>query len=241
MWTLHQTAAWAHSPCQANWTLISVAVRLAQALELHKDGDGCSFSVFEAELRRRLWWQILVLDIRSSELQGTEPVVLGKRFNTRMPLNVQDVDFGPHSRRLPVERHGSSDASIPLLHINAYATLLRLDLLTLDDIYPVTKIELEQLVDQCVARISQYSNTTTITLGRSLSMPAESIIAQLLIHQLRLRVKYPIEAAKELFSSEGERDEGLNHAVAYLELLEKLQTAIDFEHLAWWFRYMIPW
>jgi hypothetical protein len=183
-----------------------------------------------------------VLDIRSSELQGTEPALLGKRFNTRMPLNVQEIDFGPHSQRPPAERSGITDASISLLYIYSSDTLLRLDPFNTEDAYFPHAIDIEQIVDRCVTRFSQYYSTiTTFTLQRSLSKPAEMVIGQLLTYELWLHTKYPIEVARQLFSLEAERDEGLSHAVSYLQLLEELQTAPDFEHLAWWFTYMIPW
>lgn len=50
-------------PCSL-WTLLGVAVRIGQGLGLHRDGTSLGLSPFEIEMRRRLWWNIVVLDAR---------------------------------------------------------------------------------------------------------------------------------------------------------------------------------
>jgi len=47
--------------------MFAVVVRLAYMLNLHRDGHGLQHTPFEAEMRRRLWWQIVLLDMRASE------------------------------------------------------------------------------------------------------------------------------------------------------------------------------
>jgi hypothetical protein len=47
--------------------MVAVVVRLAHMLSLHRDGQGLQFTPFEAEMRRRLWWQVVLLDMRASE------------------------------------------------------------------------------------------------------------------------------------------------------------------------------
>jgi hypothetical protein len=50
--------------------------------------------VFETELRRRLWWQLTILDFRSAELTGSGR--FGDFWNdTSAPRNIDDVDFWP--------------------------------------------------------------------------------------------------------------------------------------------------
>lgn len=51
--------------------MIGIAVRIAQRLGLHAESYNKEFSPFEAEMRRRLWWQIVLLDSRIGELANS--------------------------------------------------------------------------------------------------------------------------------------------------------------------------
>lgn len=48
--------------------MIGIAVRIAQTLGLHEECFNKEFSPFEAEMRRRLWWQIVLFDSRMGEM-----------------------------------------------------------------------------------------------------------------------------------------------------------------------------
>ncbi|KAI1413146.1 fungal-specific transcription factor domain-containing protein [Hypoxylon sp. FL1857] len=99
---------------KAAWALLSLPIRLAQALNLHRECSNTHLSPFEAELRRRLWWQLIVLDIRASEDRGTKSVVGLNGWDTRLPLNINDADFGPDSPGPFVEREGPTDMTFYL-------------------------------------------------------------------------------------------------------------------------------
>lgn len=55
-----------HDP-RISWTLSGVAIRLAQNFGLHREDSLFGLSKFEIEMRRRLWWQIAILDAPSAE------------------------------------------------------------------------------------------------------------------------------------------------------------------------------
>lgn len=57
------------------WTLTGLVVRIAQTLGVHRDGLHFGLAPFEIEMRRRLWWQICILDVRSSEDHGSDPTI----------------------------------------------------------------------------------------------------------------------------------------------------------------------
>lgn len=50
-----------------SWAMTGLAVRLAQSLGMHRDGSALNLAPFEAEMRRRLWWNICILDTPASE------------------------------------------------------------------------------------------------------------------------------------------------------------------------------
>lgn len=63
-------------------------------LGLHIDIPG--MSIFEVEMRRRLWWQICTLDVRVAEDSGREPFIIEPSLHTELPLNTNDISLDPH-------------------------------------------------------------------------------------------------------------------------------------------------
>ncbi|KAI2626791.1 fungal-specific transcription factor domain-containing protein [Xylaria nigripes] len=96
--------------------LSGLVVKIAQALGLHRDGTHFdNLSLFETEMRRRLWWAICVLDLRSAEDQGCELTVLEQSFDTRFPLNINDSDISADMTEFPPERTGPTDMTFCLI------------------------------------------------------------------------------------------------------------------------------
>lgn len=91
------------------WTLTGIAIRIGQRIGLHHDGASLGLSIFETELRRRVWWQIFLLDGRSAELSGSETSLLAPAWDTKPPLNVNDSDLNPNMREMPVEHTGLTE------------------------------------------------------------------------------------------------------------------------------------
>lgn len=46
-------------------------------------------------MRRRLWWQICILDVHAAEDRGSDPMILEANFTTKPPLNINDEDMSP--------------------------------------------------------------------------------------------------------------------------------------------------
>ncbi|KAB5536177.1 C6 transcription factor domain-containing protein [Coniochaeta sp. 2T2.1] len=96
---------------QALWLLTGVASRLAQMMGVHREHSLSRLPPFEAEIRRRLWRQIIILDSRSAQISGATGD--GGGFNewgdARRPLNVNDSDLSPFMRNLPFEYEGPTE------------------------------------------------------------------------------------------------------------------------------------
>jgi hypothetical protein len=97
------------------WTLTGLVVRIAQTLGIHRDGSHFGLAPFEIEMRRRLWWQVCVLDARSSEDHGCDPTIVEAQFDAKMPLNVNDTDLHPDMTEFPEERTGFTDMTFSLI------------------------------------------------------------------------------------------------------------------------------
>ncbi|EDU43367.1 conserved hypothetical protein [Pyrenophora tritici-repentis Pt-1C-BFP] len=97
------------------WTLTGLVVRISQTLGIHRDGSHFGLPPFQVEMRRRLWWQVCILDARSSEDDGCDPNIVEAQFDTKMPLNVNDTDLYPDMTEFPEERQGFTDMTFCLL------------------------------------------------------------------------------------------------------------------------------
>ncbi|MCJ1353222.1 MAG: hypothetical protein MMC33_003207 [Icmadophila ericetorum] len=97
------------------WTLSGVATRIAQGMGVHRDGTVLGLPPFETEMRRRLWWQINLLDFNATELSGFGAREEFSWWNTKSPSNVNDVDIWPDMKEPPVEKTGATEMIACLL------------------------------------------------------------------------------------------------------------------------------
>ncbi|PNH50589.1 hypothetical protein VD0002_g5007 [Verticillium dahliae] len=66
---LYLAALRSEADARAMWTMMGLASRAAQSFGLHRDGVHWShLSPFSIEMRRRLWWQLLELEARISQV-----------------------------------------------------------------------------------------------------------------------------------------------------------------------------
>ena len=116
-----------NSNARVIWTLTGLIVRLAQTIGIHRDGTHFGLSPFEIEMRRRLWWQICLLDVRASEDHGCDPTIIEQAFDTKIPLNINDVDISPETTDFPPERQGCTDITFCLIRFEVANTFRRLN------------------------------------------------------------------------------------------------------------------
>ncbi|CAK7228799.1 hypothetical protein SEUCBS140593_007033 [Sporothrix eucalyptigena] len=108
------------------WVMLGTAIRLAQSHGLHRDGTTLGLSPFETAMRRRLWWYIVSLDARVTEIMGSETCLL-RSANTRLPSNVNDAVLHPGMPTLPVDGPGASDMMFCLIEYEIVRFLQRRD------------------------------------------------------------------------------------------------------------------
>ena len=94
------------------WMMSGLAIRMGQYLGLQRDGAHFQhLTPFEIEMRRRVWWYLVMLDLRASEDQGTDLTIPSGSFDTKIPLNINDEDISPDLKQMPTERDGLTDMS----------------------------------------------------------------------------------------------------------------------------------
>ncbi|KAK2050076.1 hypothetical protein LZ31DRAFT_487773 [Colletotrichum somersetense] len=100
---------------QAAWILTGALVRIAQRMGLHRDGDLIGLPPFETEMRRRIWWQIIMLETKYAVLSGFCDTLLPPNWDTKIPSNVNDADLFPESSEPVKSREGATEMAYCLM------------------------------------------------------------------------------------------------------------------------------
>ena len=111
-------------PSRRIWTLAALLVRIARAMNLHTETPGRT--IYETEMRRRLWHQIRFFEIFTAMDRGTAPLIVCHDFDTPLPSNVNDVDFNEASTIIISHETGLTDMSLARLTQEATAITQRL-------------------------------------------------------------------------------------------------------------------
>ncbi|KAK5081612.1 hypothetical protein LTR05_007743 [Lithohypha guttulata] len=91
-------------------SMLGVAVRTAQRMGMHSETMLAKHTILEAEMRRRLWWAIVLFDTRISELASSNIVTLDPTWDCRRPLNVNNSELRAEMKTPLSMRGGSSEA-----------------------------------------------------------------------------------------------------------------------------------
>ncbi|KAI0020173.1 hypothetical protein F4780DRAFT_383284 [Xylariomycetidae sp. FL0641] len=79
---------------RAHSVLVGAAVRMAECMGLHRDGEKVyGLSPLDTHVRRLVWHQLCFLDIRTCEAQGPKPVIRREDYDTKLPLNCNDEEL----------------------------------------------------------------------------------------------------------------------------------------------------
>ncbi|KAJ2895682.1 zn2cys6 transcription factor [Zalerion maritima] len=91
---------------QESWSRLGFIVRMAMSMGMHRDPSefGGGIPPFEGEVRRRLWWTILDLDLHMSLQCNLPCAIRNDDFTCRPPLNLDDEDIYPEMNELPDEK-----------------------------------------------------------------------------------------------------------------------------------------
>lgn len=73
--------------------MLGVAIRIAQRIGIHNESILAKCTTVEAEMRRRLWWSLVLFDTRVSEIANSRTVTLDPTWDCKILLNVNDSDL----------------------------------------------------------------------------------------------------------------------------------------------------
>uniref|UniRef100_A0A8H7NKJ5 Zn(2)-C6 fungal-type domain-containing protein n=1 Tax=Bionectria ochroleuca TaxID=29856 RepID=A0A8H7NKJ5_BIOOC len=99
----------------AAWVLSGTIVRVAQKMGYHRDGELLGLTPFETEMRRRIWWQILMQDTKLAIVSGVIHNTIQDSYDTKPPRNLNDADLFPGSTEPVQPREGPTEMAFVLI------------------------------------------------------------------------------------------------------------------------------
>ncbi|KAM5367385.1 hypothetical protein ACJZ2D_010030 [Fusarium nematophilum] len=228
---------------RTTWSLTSLIFHIAQAMGLHRDGSTFGLKPFDTELRRRLWWHICLLDMRSSEFHGYEPIVHEGMFDTKLPLNINDSDINPQMSESPPDQEGATEMTFCLIRCEAMRAGWKVGYASptahasTDGALKDREAVVEDLKRRLEDRYLRHCDTTVpFTL-------LSSTVARLIIARTWLVVHYPVKNKTDcpLSMNTTTRDELFSTSIEVLELSSLLLTNKDISKWTWHSRTHIQW
>jgi hypothetical protein len=231
--------------------MTSVAMRLGHSFGLHREGSKPGLSPFQTELRRRLWWQIVTLDIRCCEDRASDPCIWPDSFNTKQPLNINDSDMDPQSTEPLIERKGFTDMTkIRASHI-VWNAAIRLLWDAVGFTMPVREGEVNPQptisVEEKTSRIKQLEKLleNEIVIYCDPKEPLQwvtLVVVRLVVSRFHLAIYHPpMYHGKSTSHQHVSREAVLRAAVQNLEYSHLLDTEPAVAKWQWWFNTHVQW
>ncbi|OGM47284.1 hypothetical protein ABOM_003828 [Aspergillus bombycis] len=112
------------------WKLAGQLIQTCLIMGFHRESElvGGSMSIFDAEMRRRLWTTALELYLHVSRHASVQEAFLQAQYNIRRPLDINDRDLSANMTRLPTPDFKVSATDTSFQHALSESLGLRLRL-----------------------------------------------------------------------------------------------------------------
>ncbi|PYH44025.1 Zn(II)2Cys6 transcription factor [Aspergillus saccharolyticus JOP 1030-1] len=192
-------------------SMLAVAIRIARRMDLDREAANARCLALEGEMRRRLWWALVLFDSRNCEMCDYRLVPLDPTWDCRPPSNIHDFDLRPEMKTLPTG-HDRPTEAVFIVARSEIADFIRHSPCHLDLTNPVFHrmvdrsqhpgdlVDLEDSIEQnLLASCSPDNPLQYMTLWAARGMLAKSHL-----------LKYCTEQAK---ATDGSSEQALNTAL----------------------------
>lgn len=234
-----------HDSTRFAWTLTALLIRISQSLGLHRDGTHFpNLTPFEIEMRRRLFWAVCVLDLRSAEDQGTDFTIVDGTFDTQLPLNINDSDISPESESLPEPRQGPTDMAFSLVRYEICSQFRRLHTASSNITFPCPRDG--KSLEEREALLSDVYKKVEERLKRDDSNPMfwlASNLSRVIVAKMTLVIYQPVllPGPGNEYLTEEVRNRLFDAALDVFEYTRLLTTDPRCKHWRWLFQTWSHW
>ena len=213
------------------WTVAGHTLRMAMAAGLHREPTFLSskISVFDQEMRRRLWFSILELEMQASCDRGMRASIGPDDWDVLPPLNIHDEDFNESTQSLPATKPLTEFTRTAFLCKAVQHLPLRLELLSrINSISRTLELDAVMAYDD---RIRQILDGLPAWPDR-LQTAVPRVLSRLLLHEFLLLLHNPfaLQSAAEsrfFYSRCARRDSALTVMQTYVDLPETKRLSLS--------------
>lgn len=186
---------------------------------LHRDGPIFGINPLETEIRRRLWYEICLLDLRTAEEHGSDPGISTQSYDTKLPLNIEDTDILPNSAYPIIPRKGFTEMTFSLIRfevLDCFRIVVRSTpgAVKVKGVEQLTLEEKEKMLDELALKLAvEYQ------AGLDPTVPIQGItdmVIRLMVGRALLSLYHPLRHFKDgSLLSEEKKDKyacSLSHA-----------------------------
>ncbi|THC87962.1 hypothetical protein EYZ11_012595 [Aspergillus tanneri] len=92
------------------YSMLGSAIRIAQRMGLDNKAAYAQYTALEGEMRRRLWWSLVIFDNRICEMSHHKTTSLIPTWDCPTPLNLNDFDIQPEMKSPPPSHNKPTEA-----------------------------------------------------------------------------------------------------------------------------------
>ncbi|KAH7014198.1 uncharacterized protein B0I36DRAFT_299089 [Microdochium trichocladiopsis] len=226
---------------QTIYSLLAIAIRLAKRLGMDNEASLAKETPFEAEMRRKLWWSLVLFDSRAAEKTDNKNSQLNPSWDCRIPLNLSDTDLRPESKELQPVRGRSTEAVFSVIraelgdYLRHASYHLDFSAASLRPIARPSSLDLEGLQRHLEERYLQYFDQTN-PLHHLAKWTAYSYIARFGLW--RQFAAFADPNGKRPSASDW--DAAIVHAIGMLEADKQLMTSPLTKRYHWFLGFYFP-
>lgn len=233
------------------WNMLGVAVRIGEGMGLHRDGSTLGLPPFDVEIRRRIWWEMSLLDQRSGDLSGYGRIGTfdGSMNIPNCPANVDDDELFPSMASIPAESTKVSDSLYCALRAemfsywSSYASRKKKERLSgdfpgrlksPDEMKERDKVieEFEQMIESKYVRYLDPSQPLQL-----LSM----LLARSVVSKAQFMVHHPRRWSGSQNIPDSERQFVWQVSVGLLQQYNMMRSNPSLKRFSWYTAYYFPW
>ena len=221
--------------------MLGLAIRIAQRMGIHNEAFYAKEAPLEAEMRRRLWWSMVIFDQRVSELSDAKTTMLNPTWDCRTPLNVNDFDLRHEMKRPPTSHDRPSEALFVAVR-SEISDITRHSELHLDFTNPALKSVARGLPEGGLTAVERSLEEKYLKFCNP-DNPLHFMtiwMARGMLAKLRLLEHYSEHSPKVSQQTDEERDTATSHAMDILVCDTKLAGSPLTKGYQWLVHYYFP-
>lgn len=221
---------------QELWTQSGMLIRQAMCMGLHQDPEEYSeISIFDKDIRRKLWTTIVELDVQFSLASGTPGAIMPSHLNLRETVNIDDDELTEDLQNYPTSKsYNSWTNAMPHIALSAslgdrlIVTNLLGGALNLGDDIPLL-LSHAKVLEQALRSLPQQFRASTREgneNNKHISRLFTSISLDMLIHRPLLALYRTIALSSHAANHSQARKGALRSSLTILSHLDALDPIV---------------